>query len=68
MNQNQFLGLTMLFFFGIITLEAVADQIEIIDGIEFTQTGKLFTDKKEFIIINEINTREFFDGKIIRIA
>lgn len=68
MNLNPFLVLSLLFFSGVFTLEAVAAQIDVIDDIEFTQTGKLFTDKKEFSISNEITAREFFDGKIIRIT
>ncbi len=40
-------------------LETDIDQIDPINDIEFIQTGKLFTDKKKFIISNEINTRVF---------
>jgi len=49
-------------------LETATAQIDSINDIEFIQTGKLFTDKKEFTISNEINTREFLDGKIVRIT
>ena len=68
MNLNQFLVLVILFSSGILMLETVTAQIDPINDIEFIQTGKLFTDKKEFTISNEVNTREFFDGKIIKIT
>src|SRR3972149_101947 len=68
MNLDQFLALVILLSFGIPLLGSVTAQIEPINDVEFIQTGKLFTDKKEFTISNEINTREFFDGKIIRIT
>ena len=68
MNLNQFLVLVILFSSGILMLETVTAQIDLINDIEFIQTGKLFTDKKEFTISNEVNTREFFDGKIIKIT
>ena len=68
MNLNQFLALVILLSFGIPLLNTVTAQIDPINDIEFIQTGKLFTDKKEFIISNEINIREFFDGKIVRIT
>lgn len=68
MNLEQFLTLGILFCFGISLLNTVTAQIDPISDIEFIQTGKLFTDKKEFSISNEINIREFFDGKIIRIT
>ena len=67
MNLDQFLVL-VLFSFAIPILETATAQIDPINDVEFIQTGKLFTDKTEFIISNEINTREFFDGKIIRIT
>jgi len=60
--------LGMFFSFGIPIVETATAQIDPIIDIEFIQTGKLFTDKKEFIISNEINTREFSDGKIVRIV
>src|SRR3970282_732255 len=68
MNLNQFLVLVILFSSGILMLETVTAQRDPINDIEFIQTGKLFTDKKEFIISNEINIREFFDGKIVKIT
>lgn len=68
MNLDQFLVLVVLFSLGILMLETATAQIDPINDIEFIQTGKLFTDKKEFIISNEINTREFSDEKIVRIA
>ena len=49
-------------------LEMATAQIDPISDIEFIQTGKLVTDEKEFIISNEINIRDFFDGKIVRIT
>jgi hypothetical protein len=67
MNHNFFL-LVMVFSLGILILEMASAQIDPINDIEFIQTGKLFTDKKEFTISNEINIREFFDGKIIKIT
>ena len=67
MNLNKFLVLIVLFSLGILMIETVTAQIVPINDIEFIQTGKLFTDKKEFTISNEINTREFSDGKIVRI-
>ncbi len=68
MNLNKFLVLGILFSLGILMLETTTAQIDSINDIEFIQTGKLFTDKKEFTISNEINTREFLDGKIVRIT
>src|SRR3970282_177561 len=53
MNLNQFLVLVILFSSGILMLETVTAQIDPINDIEFIQTGKLFTDKKEFTIIND---------------
>ena len=67
MNLDQFLVL-VLFSLAIPILETATAQIDPINDVEFIQTGKLFTDKTEFIISNEINTREFFDGTIIRIT
>lgn len=67
MNLDKFLVLVTLFSLGILTVETITAQIDPINDIEFIQTGKLFTDKKEFTISNEITTREFSDGKIIRI-
>ena len=67
MNLDQFLVL-VLFSLAIPILETATAQIDPINDVEFIQTGKLFTDKTEFTISNEINTREFFDGKIIRIT
>jgi hypothetical protein len=58
----------MLFSLGIPMLESATAQIDPINDIKFIQTGKLFTDKKEFVISNEINIREFFDGKIVKIT
>ena len=68
MNLNQFLILGIIFSSGILILESAIAQIDAINDIEFIHTGKLFTDKNEFIISNEINTREFFDGKLLRIT
>jgi len=68
MNINPFLALVILLSLGIPILETATAQIDPINDIEFIQTGKLFTDKKEFVISNEINIREFFDGKIVRIT
>src|SRR3989304_1382792 len=68
MNLNQFLALVILLSVGIPLLNTVTAQRDPINDIEFIQTGKLFTDKKEFIISNEINIREFFDGKIVKIT
>lgn len=67
MNLDKFLVLVVLFSLGILMVETITAQIDPINDIEFIQTGKLFTDKKEFTISNEITTREFSDGKIIRI-
>ena len=67
MNLNQFLVLAVLFSLGILMLETVTAQIDPINDIEFIQMGKLSTDEKEFIISNEINIKEFFDGKIVKI-
>lgn len=58
----------MFFSFGIPIIETATAQIDPINDIEFIQTGKLFTDKKEFIISNEMNIKEFLDGKIVRIT
>ena len=58
----------MLFSLAIPILETATAQIEPINDIKFIQTSKLFTDKKEFVISNEINIREFFDGKIVKIT
>ncbi len=68
MNLYSFLILVMLFSIGIPIIATAAAQIVSINNIEFIQTGKLFTDEKEFTISNEINIREFFDGKIVRIT
>lgn len=68
MNLERFLTLGILFFFGLSLFNTVAAQMDPINDIVFIQTGKLFTDKKEFSISNEINIREFFDGKIIKIT
>lgn len=67
MNHYSYLVLIILFSFGIPLLETATAQIDPINDVEFIQTGKLFTDKKEFIISNEINIKEFSDGKIVRI-
>lgn len=67
-DESEFFLLIMIFSLGIPILETVSAQIDPIYDIEFIQTGKLFTDKKEFTISNEINIREFFDGKIIKIT
>lgn len=68
MNRDQFLALAVLLSFGIPLLGSVTAQLDSMNNIEFIQTGKLFTDKKEFTISNEINIREFSDGKIVRIT
>jgi hypothetical protein len=68
MNFSQFTAIVLLFSLGIIISENAVAQIDPINDIEFIQTGKLFTDRKEFTISNEINIREFFDGKLIKIT
>ena len=68
MNLNQFLALVILLSFGIPISETVTAQIVSINDIDYIQTGGIFTDEKEFTISNEINTREFSDGSIIRIT
>ena len=68
MKPSQFLALTILLSFGIIILETAGAQLVSINDIEYIQTGKLFTEKKEFTISNEINSREFSNGEIVRIT
>jgi len=68
MNLNQFLALVILLSFGIPISETVTAQIVSINDIDYIQTRGIFTDEKEFTISNEINTREFSDGSIIRIT
>lgn len=68
MNSSQFVVLALLVSLGVTVFETAAAQLDPINDIEFIQTGKLFTDKKEFTISNEINVREFFDGKLIKIT
>lgn len=68
MNLYLYLILGMFFSFGIPIIETATAQIDPIDNIEFMHIGKLFTDKKEFTISNEINIREFLDGKVVRIT
>ncbi len=67
MNHYSYLVLIIPFSFGIPILETATAQIDPINDVEFIQTGKLFTDKKEFIISNEINIKEYSDGNIVRI-
>ena len=68
MNHYSYLVLVVLFSFGIPILETATAQIDPINDVEFIQTGKLFADKKEFIISNEINIKEFSNGSIVRIT
>lgn len=68
MNLNRFLALVIVLSFGISISETVTAQIVSINDIDYIQTGRIFTDEKELTISNEINTREFSDGSIIRIT
>lgn len=68
MNLNRFLALVIVLSFGISISETVTAQIVSINDINYIQTGRIFTDEKEFTISNEINTREFLDGKIVKIT
>lgn len=68
MNLNQIIVSLLLVSLGIIIFQTAAAQLDPINDIEFIQTGKLFTDKNEFTISNDINVREFFDGRLIKIT
>lgn len=43
-------------------------EIDILSNIVFLETGILYTDENQFQISNDVNTREFSNGKIVRIS
>jgi len=43
-------------------------QVDILNDIEFLQTGTINTSENEFSISNDVTIREFFNGNIVRVS
>ena len=68
MNFYIIFAIVLFSTLGIVSTNNVFAQVDPLSGIEFLQTGKLNTEKDQFQISNDINIREFFAGKIIRVS
>ena len=68
MNFYTILTIFAVLTLSIFTVKTVYAQVDPLSDIEFLQTGELATDKHQFQISNDINIREFFDGKIVRVS
>lgn len=53
---------------GVSTLDWSSAQIDPFADIGFLQSGEINTVKNQFLISNEINIREFFNGNIVRVS
>ncbi|MCV0430043.1 hypothetical protein [Nitrosopumilus sp.] len=68
MNYFIILGLFVLLFCGIMSINPVLAQIDPLSEIEFFQTGTIHTSENEFQISDLINVRGLLDDKIIRVS
>lgn len=67
MNFFSICGIFLLFAVGLGINSAYA-QIDPSSDIEFFQTGEIQTVENQFLISNEFEIREFFNGNIIRVS
>ena len=67
MKQFVIFGICLLVL-GIGSIQYSFAQSEIINDVEFLQTGIIHTLQNQFNISNEMDIRELIDGKIIRIS
>ena len=67
MNLFNNCGIFVILIIGLGINSAYA-QVDPLSEIVFFQTGELYTEESKFIISNDINIREFFNGNIIRIS
>ena len=67
MNFFSICGIFLLFAVGL-GINSTYAQIDPSSDIEFFQTGELHTIENTFLISNDFNIREFFNGNIIRVS
>ena len=61
-------GLLFILFLGSLSINSVSAQIDPLSDIVFFQTGELNTKENQFLISDQLNIREFFNGNIIRVS
>ena len=68
MKFHIFAVCVFVFIIGTVTVDYALGQTDPLTEINFLQSGLIHSDENEFNISNDINIREFFNGKIIRIS
>lgn len=68
MNFHIFAVCIFILIIGTVTVNYALGQIDPLTEIDFLQSGLIYSDENEFNISNDINIREFFNGKIIRVS
>lgn len=68
MERFFILVMVAIFSCGVITANQASAEIDPINDISFLQTGIINTPENQFQISNDMNIREFSNGKIVRIS